>query len=83
MESLVPEMSEEDIVKSVQPMILEYFENNDCGEVLVSLQEILPNLGPRFEILVISYKFDQDCLESKSIFYETPRLFHSIFTVQI
>jgi hypothetical protein len=42
-------MSEDDIIKSVQPMILEYFENNDCGEVIVSLQEILPNLGPRFE----------------------------------
>jgi len=40
-------MSEEDIVKSVQPMILEYFENSDSGEVLITLQEILPNLGPR------------------------------------
>jgi len=47
LESLVPEMSEEDIVKSVQPMILEYFENSDSGEVLITLQEILPNLGPR------------------------------------
>lgn len=52
LESLVPEMSEDDIIKTVQPMILEYFENNDCGEVLVSLQEILLNLGPRRWMIV-------------------------------
>ena len=35
---LVPEMSEEDVRKAVEPLILEYFENSDSMEVLFTLQ---------------------------------------------
>ena len=45
LQTLVPEMSEEDVRKGVEPLILEYFENNDTMEVLFTLQEMLPNLG--------------------------------------
>ena len=38
-------MSEEDVRKAVEPLILEYFENSDSMEVLFTLQEMLPNLG--------------------------------------
>ena len=34
----MPEMSEEDVRKAVEPLILEYFENNDTMEVLFTLQ---------------------------------------------
>merc|ERR1719466_300830 len=37
--TLVPEMSEEDVRKAVEPLMLEYFENGDCEEVLFSLEE--------------------------------------------
>ncbi len=33
-------MSEEDVRKAVEPLILEYFENNDTMEVLFTLQVI-------------------------------------------
>jgi len=45
--TLVPEMSEEDIRKAVEPLLLEYFENGDCDEVAYSLEEMLPNMGGR------------------------------------
>jgi len=45
--TLVPEMSEEDARKAVEPLILEYFENGDCEEVLFSLEEMLLNIGAR------------------------------------
>ena len=45
LKALVPEMSEEDVRKAVEPLILEYFENSDSMEVLFTLQEMLPNLG--------------------------------------
>lgn len=45
--SLVPEMSEEDVRKAVEPLVLEYFENGDTSEVLFSLEEMLHNLGMR------------------------------------
>jgi len=45
--TLVPEMSEEDVRKAVEPLILEYFENGDCEEVLFSLEEMLLNIGSR------------------------------------
>ena len=38
LKTMVPEMSEEDVTKAVQPLILEYFENNDTNEVLYTLQ---------------------------------------------
>jgi len=44
---MVPEMSEEDMRKIVEPLILEYFENGDSEEVVYSLEEMLPNLGSR------------------------------------
>jgi len=44
---VVPEMSEEDVRKTVEPLVLEYFENGDYDEVIYSIDEILPNLGPR------------------------------------
>jgi len=44
---LVPEMAEEDVRKTVEPLILEYFENGDSDEVLYSLEEMLQNLGTR------------------------------------
>ncbi|XP_059084120.1 programmed cell death protein 4-like [Tigriopus californicus] len=43
--ALAPEMSEEDVRKAVEPLILEYFENSDTMEVLYTLQEMLMNLG--------------------------------------
>jgi programmed cell death protein 4 len=45
LKTLVPEMSEEDVRKAVEPLILEFFENNDAMEVLFTLQEMLMNLG--------------------------------------
>ena len=45
--TLVPEMSEEDVRKAVEPLILEYFENGDCEEVVFSLEEMLLNIGAR------------------------------------
>merc|ERR1719483_1672631 len=45
--TLVPEMSEEDVRKAVEPLVLEYFENGDCEEVLFSLEEMLLNIGSR------------------------------------
>jgi len=47
LKTMVPEMSEEDVNKAVEPLILEYFENNDATEVLYTLQEMLMNLGSR------------------------------------
>jgi len=44
---VVPEMSEEDVRKTVEPLILEYFENLDYDEVIYSIDEILANLGAR------------------------------------
>ena len=38
LKTVVPEMSEEDVTKAVEPLILEYFENNDAMEVLYTLQ---------------------------------------------
>ena len=37
--TLEPEMSEEDVRKAVKPLMLEYFENRDCEEVLFSLEQ--------------------------------------------
>lgn len=45
--TLAPEMSEADVKKTVVPLILEYFENGASEEVLVSLDEMLENLGSR------------------------------------
>ena len=36
--TLVPEMGEEDVRKAVEPLLLEFFENNDSMEVLFTLQ---------------------------------------------
>jgi len=47
LKTMVPEMSEEDVNKAVEPLILEYFENNDATEVLYTLQEMLMNFGSR------------------------------------
>lgn len=52
LQTLVPEMSEEDVRKAVEPLILEYFENNDTMEVLFTLQEMLANLGTRRWMIV-------------------------------
>lgn len=45
--TMVPEMSEEDIRKAVEPLLLEYFDNGDCDEVLNTLEEMLLNIGTR------------------------------------
>ena len=60
--SQVPEMSEEDIRKAVEPLLLEYFDNGDCDEVFIgwhelqitllfqvlnTLEEMLLNIGTR------------------------------------
>lgn len=45
--TLAPEMAEEDVRKTVEALILEYFENGDTEEVLYSLTEMLQNLGSR------------------------------------
>ena len=50
--TLVPEMSEEDVRKTVEPLILEYFENNDATEVLFTLEEMLMNIGSRRWMIV-------------------------------
>jgi len=58
---LVPEMSEEDVRKAVEPLILEYFENSDSMEVLFTLQEMLPNLGARrWMVVTISIELAMD-----------------------
>jgi len=58
---LVPEMSEEDVRKAVEPLILEYFENSDSMEVLFTLQEMLPNLGARrWMVVTISVELAMD-----------------------
>jgi len=44
---IAPEMSEEDIRKTLEPLVLEYFENGESEEVVYSLEEMLPNLGNR------------------------------------
>jgi len=45
--TLVPEMSEEDVKKAVEPLIQEFFENDDTEEVLFSIEEMLQNIGTR------------------------------------
>ena len=40
-------MSEEDVRKTIEPLILEYFENGDSDEVVYSLEEMLQNLATR------------------------------------
>jgi len=52
LKTVVPEMSEEDVTKAVEPLILKYFENNDAMEVLYTLQEMLMNLGSRRWMIV-------------------------------
>jgi len=52
LKTMVPEMSEEDVTKAVEPLILEYFENNDAMEVALTLQEMLMNLGSRRWMIV-------------------------------
>jgi len=51
--TLVPEMSEEDVRKAVEPLVLEYFENGDTSEVLFSVEEMLHNLGTRRWMVVM------------------------------
>lgn len=59
--TLVPEMSEEDVRKAVEPLVLEYFENNDSMEVLFTMQEMLPNLGARrWMVVTISIELAMD-----------------------
>ena len=59
--TLAPEMSEEDVRKAVEPLILEYFENNDATEVLFTLQEMLMNLGTwRWMIISILVELAMD-----------------------
>ena len=45
-------MSEEDIRKAVEPLLLEYFDNGDCDEVLSQYSEELNytivNLGAQY-----------------------------------
>ena len=45
-------MSEEDIRKAVEPLLLEYFDNGDCDEVLSQYTEELNstnmNLGAQY-----------------------------------
>jgi programmed cell death protein 4 len=54
-------MSEEDVRKAVEPLILEYFENSDSMEVLFTLQEMLPNLGARrWMVVTISVELAMD-----------------------
>ncbi len=52
LKALVPEMSEEDVRKAVEQLVLEYFENSDASEVIFSLQEMLMNLGARRWMIV-------------------------------
>lgn len=44
---VVPEMSDEDVRKLVEPLVLEYFANGDYDEVIYSIEEVLFNLGAR------------------------------------
>jgi len=45
--SLVPELSEEDIRKTMNPVLKEYFDNGDPDEVIASVEEMLLNIGSR------------------------------------
>ena len=46
-------MSEEDVRKAVEPLILEYFENSDSMEVLFTLQ-----VKKSKHILLLTLRFD-------------------------
>ena len=66
----MPEMSEEDVRKAIEPLILEYFENNDSMEVLFTLQEMLPNLGARrWMVVTIAVELAMDHKPSHRFVY--------------
>jgi len=45
--ALVPELNEEDIRKTMTPVLKEYFDNGDPDEVIASVEEMLLNIGGR------------------------------------
>uniref|UniRef100_A0A4D5R9K7 Programmed cell death protein 4 n=1 Tax=Scolopendra viridis TaxID=118503 RepID=A0A4D5R9K7_SCOVI len=59
LESIIPELSDEDLQKVVEPIILEYFEHGDTNEVAMSLEE--QNIGrKRYQIPVIAIMLAMD-----------------------
>jgi len=52
LEVLVPELSEHDILKMLEPLFREYFEHGETSEVQFTLQEMLPNFGVRRWMIV-------------------------------
>lgn len=42
LKAVVPEVSDEEIKKKVEPIILEYFENGDTHEAILSIEEQIP-----------------------------------------
>ena len=58
--ALLPEMSEEDVGKAVEPLVLEHFEIGDSEEVLFSLEEMLLNGSRRWMIPALAIKLSMD-----------------------
>jgi programmed cell death protein 4 len=52
LESIIPELSDEEFKKQVEGIILEYFENGDAGEVISALEE-MPINHRKEQIIVI------------------------------
>lgn len=45
LEAIIPQMSDEEMQKNVEGIILEYFEHGDTGEVIAALDEM--NMGQK------------------------------------
>ncbi|XP_067132995.1 programmed cell death protein 4-like [Centruroides vittatus] len=59
-ESIVPELTEEEFERNIDPILQEYFENGDTQEVMISLNEL--NLGrqkPKLVVTVIQLAMDR------------------------
>nr|CAD7595784.1 unnamed protein product [Timema genevievae] len=59
LKTIIPEMSDEDIKKNTEPIILEYLEHGDTGEAILAFDEI-PFGSKRFMIPVIAVEIAMD-----------------------
>ncbi|KAF2905543.1 hypothetical protein ILUMI_00628 [Ignelater luminosus] len=59
LKAVIPEISEEDLKKKVEPIMLEYFENGDTSEAALSVQDTIPyNYRDAFVQLAIEIAMD-------------------------
>lgn len=59
-EFIAPEVTEEDLVKALDPAIHEYFEHGDTQEVIVSLEDLnLGKLRPQVVIMAVSLAMER------------------------